>query len=202
MIWAVILAAGESRRMRRPKLLLPFRGKSIIERVVENAAQSKADGILAVLGSNRKEIEEKIRNFPVKTAFNPDFQKGMLSSIQCGFQALPENAQAALVILGDQPAISSTVVDRIIAAYKKSGKGIVLPVYKGDRGHPVLIDMKYRKEVANLSPDMGLRELVYNRPEDILEVKVGSSSILHDIDDEADYRKELGKRPKSKRKPS
>jgi molybdenum cofactor cytidylyltransferase len=193
MIWAMILAAGESRRMREAKLLLPFRGKTIIETIIESVIRSKVDKILVVLGSDIEKIEEKIKSFPLEFAFNPDYRSGMLSSIQRGFKALPKDAQAVLIILGDQPSVSSKVINKIIAAYKKTGKGIVLPVYKKERGHPVLIDTKYRQEVAKLSPKIGLRKLVYNRPDDILEVKVETSSVLRDIDDAEDYRKELEK---------
>lgn len=196
MIWAMILAAGESRRMGKPKLLLSFKGKTIIETIVESVLKSKVDKVLTVLGSDKEKVEERIKNFPLEIAFNSDYKSGMLSSIQCGFKALAENAQAVLIILGDQPSVSSEVIDKIIAAYRRTGKGIVLPVYKKERGHPLLIDTKYRREVEKLSPQTGLRELVYNRPEDILEVKVRTSSILRDIDDAEEYRKELEKSKK------
>jgi len=187
----MILAAGESRRMGQPKLLLPFGDKTIIETVVEKVVSSKVDKTLVVLGSEREEVEEKIKNFPVKLAFNPDYPSGMLSSVLCGFKTLPEETQAVVVVLGDQPSVSKEVVDKIVDAYQKTGKGIVLPVYKKERGHPVIIDMKYKDEVENLSPDIGLRGTVYSHPEDILEVEVDAPEILQDIDDEADYKREL-----------
>lgn len=191
MIWAMILAAGESKRMGKPKLLLHFRGKTIIETILGQVIQSRVEKILVVLGSNREKIERKIKNLPLKIAVNPDFREGMLSSVQLGFQALPKNARAVLVILGDQPAISSAIIDEVIDAYKRTGNGIVLPVYKKERGHPVIIDMKYRGEVGKLSPDVGLRGVVYSHPEDILEVEVDTPSILKDIDDMEDYKEEL-----------
>lgn len=191
MIWALILAAGESKRMGKPKLLLPFGEKTIIEAVIEGVIGSRVEKILVVLGANREEIEKKIQNFPLKIAVNPNFGRGMLSSVQLGFQTLPENAKAVLVFLGDQPSISSNVINKIIDAYKETEKGIVLPVYKSERGHPVLIDMKYRDEVENLKPNLGLRALVYNHPEDIHEVKVETPSILRDIDDMEDYKRGL-----------
>ncbi len=193
MIWAVILAAGESKRMGEAKLLLPFGEKTIIETVLDNVIQSKVEKILVVLGSAREKTEQKIKNYSLKIAFNPTFRSGMLSSVHAGFQALPENAQAALVVLGDQPSISTSVINELIDAYKRTRKGIILPVYKSERGHPVLIDMKYRSEVENLSPDIGLRGTVYNHPEDIMEVEVKSPSILMDIDYIEDYKKELKK---------
>ena len=191
MIWVIILAAGESRRMGRPKLLLPFGQKTIIETVVDNAVQSKADGVLVVLGSNAENMAEKIRDLPVKTSVNPEFRQGMLSSIQWGFEFLPEDTRAALVMLGDQPMIPSSVIDEVIDAYKRTGKGIVLPVYNKRRGHPILIDMKYRDEVKQISPDTGLRALVHNHADDILEVEVDAPGILKDIDTVEDYSREI-----------
>lgn len=189
----MILAAGESKRMGEPKLLLPFGNKTIIETVIANATSSKADGTLVVLGSGWERIEKKIKKFRVKITVNPNFKTGMLSSVHCGLKALPEDAQAFLVLLGDQPAVSTKVINEIIDAYKRTRKGIVLPVYRNDRGHPVVIDLKYRNEVEQLSPEVGLRSLVYNHPEDIQEVEVKTSSILQDIDNPEDYKKELSK---------
>jgi molybdenum cofactor cytidylyltransferase len=194
MIWAMILAAGESKRMGKPKLLLPFGEKTIIEIIVATVVSSKVEQTLVILGSDREKIEEKIKDYPVKIVYNRDFRGGMLSSVQCGFKSLPEETRAVLVVLGDQPKISATVINKLIDAHKSSGKGIVLPVFKKERGHPVLIDMKYREEVENLSPEVGLRGTVYNHPEDILEVDVETLSIFQDIDCESDYKRELEKK--------
>jgi len=191
MIWAMILAAGESKRMGEPKLLLPFGEKTIIEAVIENIVQSKIENILVVLGSDREKIEEKIKNLPAKVVFNPHFREGMLSSAQKGFQTVPEDTQGVLVFLGDQPAISNDIIDKIIDAYNRTKKGLVLPVYEGNRGHPVLIDMKYKGEVEKLSADVGLRGVVYSHPEDIQEVEVQTPAVLRDIDNADDYDREL-----------
>ncbi len=187
----MILAAGESRRMGQPKLLLPFGEKTIIETIVEKVVSSRVDNTLVVLGSEREEVEEKIKNFPVQVAFNTDYPSGMLSSVLCGLRTLPEDTQAVVVVLGDQPSVSKEVIDKIVDAYQKTGKGIVLPVFKKERGHPVIIDMKYKDEIERLNPDIGLRGTVYSHPEDILEVAVDTPNILKDIDDEADYKREL-----------
>jgi molybdenum cofactor cytidylyltransferase len=194
MIWAMILAAGESKRMGKPKLLLPYGEKTIIETIVETVVSSNVENTLVILGSDREKIEEKIKNSLVKIVYNRDFRSGMLSSVQCGFKALPEETHAVLVVLGDQPKISADVINKLIDAYKSTGKGIVLPVYKKERGHPVLIDVKYGEEVESLSPEVGLRGTVYNHLEDILEVEVETPSIFQDIDDESDYKRELEKK--------
>ena len=126
MIWAIILAAGESKRMGRPKLLLPFGENTVIETVVNNAIQSEADEVLVVLGYSAEKIAEKIKNLPVRISVNPDFCQGMLSSMQWGFEALPEDTPAALIMLGDQPLIPSWVINKVIDAYEQTGKGIIL----------------------------------------------------------------------------
>lgn len=196
MIWGMILAAGESKRMGKPKLLLPFGEKTIIETVIDSVIQSKLDDALVVLGAHREKIEKKIKDFSIKIVINPNFKNDMLSSVQCGFRALPDDVEASLVILGDQPEISSALINKIVEAYKRSKKGIVLPVYRKNRGHPVLIDMKYQGEIEDLNPDLGLRNLVYKHAEDILEVEMITPSILQDIDTIEDYNRAL----KSKRK--
>ena len=191
MIWAIILAAGKSKRMGKPKLLLPFGEKTIIETVIQNVILSKVDKILVVLGSNQDKIEEKIKDLPIETVVNSHYTKGMLSSVQCGFRSIPKNARAVLVMLGDQPSISSTIINKIIDKFKSTKKGVILPVNKNKRGHPVLIDIKYRDKVERLNPDIGLRELIHNHPEDIMEVELETSNILKDIDNMNDYKREL-----------
>jgi len=177
--------------MGKPKLLLPFSESTIIGTVVNNTIQSKADKTLVVLGSDEDKVREKIDDLPVKITVNTNFREGMLSSIQWGFESLPENTRAVLVVLGDQPSISSSVINKIIDGYNQTEKGIVLPVYNKKRGHPVLIDMKYRDEVKQLSSDIGMHELIHNHAEDVLEVEVGTQRILNDIDTVEDYNKEI-----------
>ncbi|MCX6335508.1 MAG: nucleotidyltransferase family protein, partial [Bacteroidia bacterium] len=126
-IWAIILAAGESKRMRFPKMLLPFRGTTIIEQVIENVINSQVDETVVVLGAENDEIQKGTGNGPVKHCYNADYKEGMLSSVKCGFRFLPPNFEAALVFQGDQPMIKPEITDMVIAAYRRSGKGIVMP---------------------------------------------------------------------------
>ena len=190
MIWAIILAAGESLRMGRPKLLLPYHGdKTIIETVVENVVSSRADRAAVVLGGSRRGIEEKIRRFAVKRVINRRYKEGMFSSVRCGLSSLPPSARAAVFILADQPDVPTSVIDLLIEAFRREKKGIVLPVYRGKRGHPLLIDLKYRREIDSLSPDSGLRGLLREHGDDILEVRVPGPAILKDIDGPKDYER-------------
>jgi molybdenum cofactor cytidylyltransferase len=192
VIWAVVLAAGESRRMGRPKLLLPYGDGTIIETVVRNVVSSRADRAVIVLGGNRREIEGKIRAFGMKRVINRRYKEGMFSSVRRGLSALPASARAAVFILADQPDVPSSVIDLLIEAYRREKKGIVLPVYRKKRGHPLLLDLKYRREIESLSPDIGLRGLLREHWDDILEVRVSSPGVHKDIDDPDDYRRALG----------
>ena len=196
MICALVLAAGESKRMGKPKLLLPFGDITIIEHIVDKIFLSKTDKILVVLGSHQEEIRSQMADRPVLSVVNHRYREGMLSSIQAGFESLPSETSAVLVCLGDQPLIPHTVIDRLIASYDQTHKGIVLPVYEKRRGHPILIDLKHRQEILDLSPDIGLRALVHNHPQDVHEVAVDTPHILKDIDRPEDYARELKKKEK------
>jgi len=195
LIWAIVLAAGESRRMGTQKLLLPFGEATVIESVVRTALASHVDRALAVLGSDREAVRAKLEPYGVDFAVNEDFATGMLSSVQAGFKALPADAEAAVVMLGDQPFLPARVVDTVIEAYRACGKGIVLPVFRGRRGHPVLVDLKYRDEILALDPGDGLRRLIRAHAEDIFEAEVDDVNILRDLDVPEDYANELKRRP-------
>jgi molybdenum cofactor cytidylyltransferase len=115
----------------------------------------------------------------------------MLSSVKCGFRHLPADFRAALVFPGDQPMIRPEVVNLIINSNLESGKGIVIPVFKMQRGHPLLVDSKYRDEIMHLNGSDGLKGLAVMHPDDVLETVTNDPSILKDIDTREDYLNEL-----------
>ena len=191
MIWAVVLAAGESRRMGTQKLLLPFGDATVVEAVVKAALGSRVDRAMVVLGADAREVRAKLAPTGADFTVNEDHGRGMLSSVQAGFAALGEGAEAAVVMLGDQPFLPSAVVDAVIAAHRTSGKGIVIPTFQGRRGHPVLVDMKYRAEVLGLDPSDGLRQLMRAHPDDIHEADVADANVLRDLDTPEDYQERV-----------
>jgi len=193
-IWGVVLAAGESKRMKVQKLLLPFEGKTMIERVIENVMHSGVDNILVVAGSDYDEILEAIGHLPVTTCYNNNYKQGMLSSVKCGVGALPENYDAVLVFLGDQPMIPKQAVTMVIEAYKSSDKGIVIPTFQKKRGHPLLIDRRYREEIEKLEESEGLRDLAVKFAEDVLEIETNLPGILRDIDTREEYQDAINKK--------
>ena len=192
MIWAIILAAGESRRMGTQKLLLPFGDTTIAGAVVSTAAASRVDRVLVVLGADRQAVRDKLEPLVLAGArleftVNDDYRLGMLTSIQAGLRALPAEAAAAVIMLGDQPFLPGRVVDAVIAARDAGGPGLIIPIFQGRRGHPVLIDLKYKDEILALDPLDGLRALMRAHAGDVLEVDVGDANILRDLDTPEDF---------------
>lgn len=194
MITAVVLAAGRSERMGRPKMLLPFGRRTLIETVLAGVRRSRVDDVVVVLGAHRENVAAVVSKFAPRAVFNDDLEGGMLSSVIRGLHAVPAAARAFLVVLGDQPFPPATVIDRLIAGRERTGKGLVLPVHRGRRGHPLLIDIRYRDEVMALDPSVGLRQLLRDHPDDILEVPVRTPAVLADIDDPEDYRRAVASR--------
>lgn len=192
-IWAIILAAGESKRMGSPKMLLPFGGKTMLETVIDNVKGSCVDQILVVLGAEKTRITALIEKLPVKYCYNYNYKEGMLSSVKCGFRNIGE-CRAVLVYQGDQPLISAEVTDRMIDVYRSSDKGILIPVYRKKRGHPLLVDARYKDEIEGIDPAIGLRALAEKHPEDILEVETDEPGILRDFDTYEEYKREINQK--------
>jgi len=190
-VWGLILAAGESKRMGTPKMLLSFAESTIIETVVDRVDKSRVSNIMMVVGAEKDAIIQRTKGRRVVICINPEYKQGMYTSVRHGFHAIPSDADAIVVFLGDQPMIRSSLIDDMIEAWKKSGKGIIIPVYENKRGHPVLIDAKYRKEVDNLDPEAGLRSLMVTFASDIHEMVTGHSSVIRDIDTALDYQREI-----------
>jgi xanthine dehydrogenase accessory factor len=187
----IILAAGKSERMGQQKLLMPYAEKTMIEHIVEKAKGSNAGKVSVVVGSHQEEVTEIIQHLSAKVVLNRDFEKGMLSSVQCGFNAISSNSKAGMILLGDQPMVQTKVINKLIDSFYKTGKGIIIPIYKNKRGHPVIIDARYINTINDLNPQVGLRQLMIEHNDDIYEIEVDTNTILKDIDTIEDYKKEL-----------
>jgi molybdenum cofactor cytidylyltransferase len=184
---AVILAAGESRRMGVPKLLLPFGGDTIIGCTVRNVVESAVKDVIVVLGSGADAIAARLRGAPVRLVMNADYRKGMLTSALAGIEAVGPDAEAVMLIPGDQPLISTATIDLILAAFRRSKKGIAVPIYRGCKGHPLVFALKYRDELSGFT-DEGVRRLLYDHPADVLHVAVDKREVITDIDTPSEYR--------------
>lgn len=193
MITAILLAAGESRRMGQLKQLLPFGSKTVIETCLDALLASKADHVMVVLGHRADEIGRCLESLPVTCVVNPDYREGMSSSVKAGVQRLPPQTQAAMIALVDQPLVPSSVMDEIVDAYRSTSKKIVVPEFGGRSGHPVVIDMSYRDEILAVSPQAGLRELIYRHWDDVLKLPVQTDAVIDNMNTWEDYQRLLKK---------
>jgi molybdenum cofactor cytidylyltransferase len=191
VICAIVLAAGESRRMGCQKLLLPFGATTIIERVIDQLLHSTVDKVLVVVEDARDSVAAALAGLPVTIAANPDYQSGMLSSVRCGLRALPDHCHAVMAALGDQPGITTKLVDELVQAFTAAKKGIVVPLYRGRRGHPILFLEHYRTEILTQHDEVGLRGLLRAHAEDLFELTVSTPAVLSDMDYPEDYQREL-----------
>lgn len=186
-ISALLLAAGESKRMGRPKLLLPLGGSTIIEQAVDNLLGSRVDEVVVVVGYRAQELERKIARKPVKIVRNRRYRQGMSTSLIAGLSAIDRRAQAIMVALADQPFVESPLIDELLEEFKKHDRGILVPVCQGRRGHPVVLSLKYRERLLALRGDVGARQLIEENPDDVLEVPVESEGVNVDLNTPEDY---------------
>ena len=190
-ISGILLAAGLSTRMGAPKQLLPFGESTIVETVVDNMLGAKFDEVIVVVGHRAEEIQTQLGTRPIKTVFNPDYRDGMLTSAQTGIRAL-ETSDAFALMLVDQPFITSALIDQVIDAYVHTEKGIALPSYDYKRGHPVIFNQKYARDILALTPESdGVRTLFKAYDDDIHYVTVETDNVLRDIDYREDYERAL-----------
>ena len=181
---AIILAAGRSTRMGGPnKLLAEFRGKTLVRIVAEQVLASKAQGVVVVTGHQAEQVEKALFGLKVKFVRNPDFALGLASSVKSGIAAVPDNADGAVVCLGDMPLIDAHLIDRLIEAFAPdSGNLIAVPVSDGRRGNPVLWSRRFFKELMTLDGDIGARHLIARHGEAVAEVPVEGFGAFLDID--------------------
>jgi len=191
MICAVVLAAGLSRRMGVQKLLLPFGGKTVVAHIVDQILASAVDKVHVVVGHEGRRVSRELSDRSVSVVTNPDYKSGMLSSVRCGLTALGQECRAVLVALGDQPSVTSKLIDRMVQSFAATQKQILVPFYDGRRGHPVLFSANYRDEILTHYDDVGLRGLLQAHPDEVFELSVSSSAVLSDMDCPEDYQREL-----------
>lgn len=198
MISALILAAGQSKRMGQPKMLLPWGNITVLEKVIGTFKAAGVDDILVVTGGARDHVERLIGD-STRTIFNPDYKhQEMLSSIQCGLRTLLESlstsagnmsAQATLIGLGDQPQVQERSVRLILEAYAQSGTSLIVPSFQMRRGHPWLVERPLWDEILQMGSSESPRDFLNRHASEIQYVNIDNDSILQDLDTPDDYLK-------------
>ena len=174
--------------MGRIKQILPLGNSTILEQTLDRYLNSISKEFILVLGKGFKSIMELVAYKPIKIIVNHDYSKGISTSIKAGLALISSESDGILLALADQPFINTTTINHIIMAFSRCNKGIIIPVYKGNRGNPVLFSVKYKHELLSLSGDIGGREILKKYGEDIYEISVDCKGVLIDIDTDNDYR--------------
>jgi molybdenum cofactor cytidylyltransferase len=193
MIVAVVLAAGESSRMGRPKALLPIDGQTFVERIATALKRTQVGKVFVILGHNGDEMKQRIENLPVEILMNPDYKLGQLSSLQVAVRYLQtdKSCDGMLVHLVDHPYIDSTLVDLMIQRFYETKKLIVVPRYRGKRGHPVLFSRELFNSLLAAPMDQGAKSVVNAHRDETLEIETEDEGITLDIDTPELYRQHV-----------
>ncbi|HET9881333.1 MAG TPA: nucleotidyltransferase family protein [Candidatus Binatia bacterium] len=193
MIIAVVLSAGESSRMGRPKALLPIQGQKFIERIIRVIGQSRVGRTIVVLGHHADQLRGQIEHLPVEVVINPDYRSGQLSSLQVAIRHIRDDdrCDGMLVHLVDHPFIDVALVDALIESFFETKKMIVVPSYKGKRGHPVIFSRELFGELLNAPLDQGAKAVVNAHRQETLEIEWHDEGITLDIDTPELYRQHV-----------
>jgi molybdenum cofactor cytidylyltransferase len=190
MISTLILAAGQSKRMGQPKMLLPWRQTTVLGHVISTFQQAGIDDIVVVVGGAREEVEKIVHEGRARSVFNTEYASGeMLTSLQRGIEAQLPQAQAMLIALGDQPQIQEGTVRSICGRFESHKSKLIVPSYQMRRGHPWLVEKPLWKEILEMGPDQSPRDFLNRHAQQIDYVKVPTSSILADIDTPEEYQR-------------
>jgi molybdenum cofactor cytidylyltransferase len=189
MIWAILLAAGQATRFGRCKQLMPIGGQPLLAHVLGTLRRSRVDEIVVVLGAYADEIRRQVDFEGARVVLNPDYAAGMSTSIQAGLRALAPTADAAMIVLADQPLVTTATLDMLIGEYRRTGAQVILPTYNGFRGNPVVVDRTLFPEMMEIRGDTGCRAIFGDHSDSIVKVAVDDSGVLTDIDTPEDLER-------------
>jgi len=190
MITAIVLAAGESKRMGQPKMLLPWRSETVLSHVIAVFRNAGVDDICVITGGAREQVEILVATLGVRSVHNEEYTNGeMLSSIQCGIRSLPLQTQGMLIGLGDQPQVQEGSVQKVCESYRESKSNIVVPSYQMRRGHPWLVARPLWDGLLKIKSPRSPRDFLNDHADQIQYVNLDDPCILADLDTPDDYKK-------------
>lgn len=195
MINAVILAAGESKRMGKPKPLLKFNDKTFLEQIISVLKSSDIDTITVVLGAHAETIRQSIDLSETNVVINNNYKKGQLSSLIAALQNIPDDTEAILLCLVDHPFITKDLINSIVAGFKQTASPIIVPVFNKQRGHPTLFAKSLFHELLNAPEDQGARYVLYSNEDKVTELETTEPAARISIDTPADYKSHFAQDP-------
>jgi len=188
-IAAIVLAAGESRRMGEAnKLHLPIRGVPLLRHSVETLLAANLAETLVVLGHQSADTQALLEGLAVRCVTNHDYESGQMTSVHCGLGALRQACDGVIVALGDQPALTVADVNHLVDAFfARDGGEVVVPEFKGKRGNPIIISSRCQQEIVDGKYNLGCRRFIENNPELVRTVDMPGPSVIIDLDTPMDY---------------
>ena len=187
MISAILLAAGQSKRMiNENKLVKKYKNIPLIKYAVDNVLNSSIDELIIVLGYQKKIIEKLIsKNEKIKIVFNENFENGMASSIKTGLNHFSDKTESFFICLGDMPMINKDIYNQLIKS--KKDKEIIVPTYKGQQGNPVLFDKSMKEKIMSISGDAGAKKILELNKDKILNLEINDQSIAKSFNTQGDF---------------
>ena len=192
MLAAVILSGGASRRMGSPKALLSYQGRPFLEHLLDVARHPKIGVRRVVLGADAEPIAKEVNLSPDEIVINDQWEQGQLSSIQTALRSLPPDTDGVILLLIDHPLISSVLVGELIESFYTSRKPIVLPVYEGRRGHPVIFSSALYQELMNAPLETGARSVVWGHAGEVQIVQTNEEGCVLNLNDPGTMQKAFG----------
>jgi molybdenum cofactor cytidylyltransferase len=183
MLAAVILSGGASRRMGSPKALLPYQGRPFLEHLLDVTVHPKIGLRRVVLGAHAGPIASVVPLKPNDVVINEEWEKGQLSSLQAALRSLPDGTDGILLCLIDHPLVSGALVNDLIESFYATNKPIVLPVYEGRRGHPVIFASALYDELLHAPQETGARAVVWAHRGEIEEVQTNEEGCVMNLND-------------------
>jgi molybdenum cofactor cytidylyltransferase len=192
MLAAVILSGGASSRMGSPKALLAYQGRPFLEHLLEVTAHRQICARRVVLGAHAEPIAKAVDLKPDEIVINEDWERGQLTSIQAALRSLPPGTDGIILCLIDHPLISADLVQELIECFYKSGKPIVLPLYQGRRGHPVIFSAAVYEELLHAPLETGARAVVWAHSGEVEEMRTNEEGCVLNLNDPDTVKKALG----------
>ena len=189
MLAAVILSGGASRRMGSPKALLPYQGRPFLEHLLDVARHPSIGVRRVVLGPDADVISAQVSLAPDEIVINSEWERGQLSSIQAAIRSLPIGTSGLLLCPVDHPLVSSALVDDLIESFEKTHAPVVLPLFEGRRGHPVIFASRLYEELLNAPEDKGARAVVWAHAKEVCEVSTTEEGCVLNLNDPEAFQK-------------
>jgi molybdenum cofactor cytidylyltransferase len=192
MLAAVILSGGASRRMGSPKALLPFQGKPFLEHLLDLTKHPKIGVRRVVLGPHAEPIAKAVHLHADEVVINDDWEQGQLSSIQAALRSLPPDTEGMLLCLIDHPLISATLVEGLIEQFYATRAPVVVPIYRGRRGHPVIFSAVVYAELQKAPVQQGARSVVWAHRDQVAEFVTDEEGCVLNLNDPGTFEKASG----------